>query len=376
MINIKDTIYNITTNIPEAIEVLVNHGFDKLANPMIRNSIGKTMTLETICKNKGKDINLIIQDIEKAINKSNNISIKGVLPCPIKEQLIEGINKYITTHNIEVNSDLKAASAGLDWIINNIHTNNDVANIYMSAGFSLFFDNKIKTMITNNIFDTIDYKYSNKYIDINLKDPNNNYAIISYVPAIYIVDKTLLNGRPIPNSWSDLFNPIYSNDISVPMKDLDLYNAVLLNLYAKYGEQGIIDFSKGYQKSMHPASVVKNAYNNKKPLVSIVPAFFATMLKDDTNIAIWPSDGAIVSPIFLLAKKDERIETKQVLEYLTSDNFANIINENNCFPSTKQSIENKLIDDKKLMFCGWEFINNNNISELLEYLDVLYKGSI
>lgn len=48
------------------------------------------------------------------------------------------------------------------------------------------------------------------------------------------------------------------------------------------------------------------------PTVTIMPYFFTKMIKaDGPMVPVWPNDGAAISPIFMLTKKDkaEKIKT-------------------------------------------------------------------
>ena len=80
----------------------------------------------------------------------------------------------------------------------------------------------------------------------------------------------------------------------------------LLNLVVKeFGEEAITTLGKQLVKSMHPAEMVKSERRNRvKPAISIMPYFFTKMaLPGSVMQAVWPEDGAIVSPIFMLTKK-------------------------------------------------------------------------
>ena len=41
-----DTIYDITEKYPETISFFVSNGFENLSNPVMRRTLGKTVTLE------------------------------------------------------------------------------------------------------------------------------------------------------------------------------------------------------------------------------------------------------------------------------------------------------------------------------------------
>ena len=50
------------------------------------------------------------------------------------------------------------------------------------------------------------------------------------VPAIFLVNKTSLGDRKVPETWADLLNEEFEDSVALPMADLDLFNALLANL--------------------------------------------------------------------------------------------------------------------------------------------------
>ncbi len=375
-INPNETIYNLTENHPETIDILVSYGMDKLSDPIMRNTIGKTMTLKTVCEMRNIDLNEISDKITEVISKndSEKVIVKGILPCPIRIPLIDKIDEFIEKNGLNVDYTLPAASTGLDWLIAETSEKENLADIYLSAGFGLFFDkNQIGKFAGEGVFKSEKFEYNEEFK--HFEDPNNIYTILGIVPAVFMVNTELLDGRPMPMKWSDLLDDKYKGEIAVPMKDLDLFNALLLGLYTTYGKEAIVKLGQAVIKNMHPAEMVKNANVNKTPLVSVAPYFFASMLKEnDTMKAVWPCDGAIASPIFLISKKETYDKHKSFLDFLKSNDIGNILSSNGRFPSTVMGVNNNLSEDKKFIFSGFDFINNNDIAKLLKELEDLFYG--
>ena len=374
--NTNETIYNLTEKYPEIIEVLESYGLDKLKNPIIRNTIGKKMTLKTVCENKNLNLDEVLEKINSAIFKSGSeqITVKGVLPCPIRIPLIDKIDGFIAEKNLNVDYTLPAASTGLDWLIEETSEKENLADIYLSAGFGLFFDNnKIGKFAREGIFNNLEFNYNDEFK--HFSDPKNIYTILGVVPAVFIVNMELLGDRAMPTKWSDLLKDDYKGEIAVPMKDLDLFNALLLGLYTTFGKESIEKLGQSVIKNMHPAEMVKNASENRTPLISISPYFFASMLKENDKMkAVWPQDGAIASPIFLISKKDTYDKHEEFLEFLKSSEIGNILSANGKFPSTVLGVNNNLSSDKKFIFSGFDFINNNDIVSLLIDLENTFYG--
>lgn len=393
MIQKTDTITNILHKYPDMLDVFLANGFKGLDNQMILKQLGK-LPLEAVLKNKGIGVEPFINLLNEHINKeetdvtlkeNNNtegdINIIGLLPCPVRIPLLERFNTLSNLDNI--NHNLKAASEGLDWLKEDVKdaTKEDLADIYISAGFDLFFEeNLMKKFKDQKVFDDfykdMDYNKDFNNDSIKLQDPNKDYSMIAVVPAVFLVNTLALGDRPIPKTWSDLLDPIYEGSISLPVSDFDLFNAILIHLYKEFGEEAVFTLGKSLIKSMHPAEMVKSERRSRvKPAVSIMPYFFTKMaLPGSVMKAVWPKDGAITSPIFMLSKKDRKEELKEITDMFMSKETGEILSHKGLFPSVNKEVNNNL-EGKSFKWVGWDYINNNNIGEILEKcMNIFHEG--
>ncbi len=162
-INITDTIYDITEKFPETIGLFVANGFEQLNNPIMRNTLGKTVTLEMALSMRKLNQELFIEKLEETIKQNlpdltsgltptrkeegGDIRIEGVLPCPIRLPLLEKFEAWMASQkdsmDYKVDYNLKSANLGLDDVKERIIAadgNADaLSDLYLSAGFDLFF---------------------------------------------------------------------------------------------------------------------------------------------------------------------------------------------------------------------------------------------
>ena len=389
--DIKDKVYDITEKYPELIEVLAGAGFDNLRNDAMRKTMGRIISLEMALKSKSINAEVFEKTLVEAIERktvdadSNGVvrnvnseaktSIKGILPCPVRMQFVEKFEEFVHSQDYEINYNLNAASMGMDVVedeIVNAKTEDDLSEVYMSAGFSLFFDkDHMGKFRGKGIFK--DYRKDlNKDFDndeISLKDPRGEYSIIGVVPAIFIVNRDKLGNRKKPTCWEDLFKPEFENSIALPTSDLDMFNAIMIGIYSKYGEEGVKALGRGLLKSMHPAQMVKTGGRKDfdTPTISIMPYFFSKTIKEGSNLeVVWPKDGAIISPIFLLTKSKNHENSKAVIDFLLSKEVADILGADGKFPQLNAEYENKLNENQKFLWAGWDFIYVNDIGALLK----------
>lgn len=391
--NSKDSLYDITEKYQQAIELLEQYGFENIKDKALRQTIGKNVSLEMALKMKNIDAEIFFPQLLEKIELEGanaDVKIKGVLPCPVRIPLLEGFENWLkenkTSLGIHIDYELKAASMGVDWIKEDIlHKDSPdiIADIFISAGFDLFFDKKlIGKYKEQDVFEDITgFEHYNKDFDndeIKLKDPDAQYAMLAVVPAVFLVNKDELGNRKMPESWQDLMSAEFEQTVSLPIGDFDLFNAILLNIYKRFGAEGIERLSKSLLKSMHPAQMVKSHMDkNKKPIVTVMPYFFTKMMKEDgPMVPVWPKDGAIISPIFMLSKKAKKEQLKPIIDFLSSQQVGEILAHNGRFPSVNPKVDNRIPAENKYMWLGWDYIKNNDIAQLILMCEQLFKNSV
>lgn len=389
-INENMTILEICEKYPESIEFLESQGFKNLKTEGVKNLLGKLslknaliskkintetfleMLNEYILQNReSEDITIKNLDI-----KNEEISVMGLLPCPIRIPLLEGFNKFLTENpDIKVKYELKAASAGLDWLKEDIIKANHpekLADIFISAGFDLFFEETLmgkfkKEHIFKDITKIEKYNKDFQNEEISLKDPDGDYSMLGVVPAVFLVNKNMLEDRELPKSWADLLKPEFRKSVSLPISDFDLFNSILININKNYGEEGVANLGRALLENLHPSQMVKSdKMKENTPTVTIMPYFFTKMIKEEgPMIPIWPEDGAAISPIFMLTKKEKADKLQKIVDYLAGEEVGKVFSHQGLFPTVNPNVDNK-ISGKKFMWCGWDYIHNNNIGEILE----------
>jgi ABC-type Fe3+ transport system substrate-binding protein len=393
--NIKDTLYDITMKHEEAIEVLISLGFENLKDENMRKSFGKSITLEAALRLKKIEVETFQKQLvdklkdtkEKNESLQQSIKIVGILPCPVKVPLEESFEKWFSenmgAHKIDY--ELKAASMGIDWMIEKLQNQSkeELPDVFISAGFDLFFDKKLFGKYkAENLFEDItqienyNEDFQNDYIE--LKDPNKQYSILGVVPAVFLINVEELKGRKMPSSWKDILSHEFENSVSLPLGDFDLFNAILLNIYKSYGEEGVIKLGKSLKKSMHPSEMVKSHIKKQdKPAVTIMPYFFTWMAKEGGPMAaIWPEDGAIISPIFMLSKKEKKEQLQSIVNFFASKEVGEILAHKGRFPSVNPRVDNMVNKENKYMWLGWDYIKENDISNLIKKCEDLFNSSI
>jgi ABC-type Fe3+ transport system substrate-binding protein len=407
-LSIDNTLFEITEKYPETIEVFVSRGFPQMGDPEKRSSFGKTINLKTALMLKGLSsesfLNILRETVEgagtaedvtlqsgpiktKTELNGETLNIMGLLPCPVRIPLMEQFEKfakgYTDKTGTALNYQLQAASLGLEWVeehILNIKSKKELPDLFLSAGFDLFFDEKkIGHHRKSGFFkDMTGYSAVNKDFEgLDIFDPEKHYSIIGTVPAVFLVNMNELGDRKKPESWEDILKPEFENSVSLPIGDFDLFNAILLSIHKTYGKEGVKKLGRSLLDSMHPSQMVKSATKKgNKPVVTIMPAFFTRMTGGKGPLtAVWPKDGAIISPIFMLSKSDKEKELQPIVDFFASKDVGEILAHQGRFPSTHPEVDNKF-EDNKYMWIGWDYIKANDIGSLIvECMDLFDKSS-
>lgn len=401
-IELTNTLYDVVTKYPVTKDFFIGQGLTQVEDKQQLESLGKVLTLQTIIqsKNLGEKLFLeqleeIIEDelkvvdttlLEKVTNLDATVVVKGILPCPVRIPLLEGFESWMKNQSEDYTStvdyELKAASMGVDWLKEALEAGDEssIADVFMSAGFDLFFDDRyIGRMKKDKVFkDMTSIKQFNKDFDnedISLVDPDGDYSMIGVVPAVFLVNRDILGDREAPNSWEDLLKPEFEGSVSLPVGDFDLFNGILLNIHKKYGIEGVQKLGKALLESMHPSEMVKSNRRPQQPAVTIMPYFFTKMVHEKSPlVAVWPVDGAIISPIFLLSKREKEEKIKPIVDFFASKEVGEILSHNGRFPSVHPDIDNNIPEENKYMWLGWDYIKANDIGQLIETCITAFNG--
>ena len=385
--NLDQPILTLVENHPDLLDFLIVNGFDALKNKLLLKTMGKTMTLKKALTLRQIDVDAFSRKLEaflaqgESIDHSLNapqqevaadVDIKGVLPCPIHMPLRDAItaatSEIAEAANIQINMDLRSANLGISWMT-------ELPDIITSAGFELFFGKEMQeNYLKTGIYSGGDYPVNEdlKAHGADLKDPLGHYHILGLVPAIFIINKRVLNGRAIPTSWKMLLEPEYAASVAIPIGDLDLFNSITLTIMAHHGEAGIRALGRSTAVQLHPSQMTAHKTSQPLPLVSVAPYFFSQMVNDPEIEVVWPSDGAIVSPIFMMAKMNKP-HVRAITDQLAGKAIGEIFSLSGKFPSTAVGVDNQLSADQRLLFAGWDYLNRVDVEAELARSEALFK---
>ncbi len=397
MIDIRfdSTIRSVVDRFPETRDVFVANGFPHFKNDRKLDAVGRYLTLGSALDHKGIDretfLKLLIEQIQRTretvdVTLKNtqqdaaDIEIQGLLPCPVRIPILEALDRKVTALSGDgstVSYRLEAASGGVDWIREELMdavSEQDIPDVFLSAGFDLFFEeDTFGRFRDKGIFkDPCPTGMNPCFTDMDLTDPTGEYMTIGVVPAVFLVNIQELDGRAVPRTWSDLLSAEFENSVSLPVGDFDLFNALLLTIRERFGTAGVEKLARSMCVSQHPSQVVRKS-RNTSVAVTVIPFFFTRMAGQLTTMeVVWPEDGAIISPIFLLARCGKP-EVDDLVRFFKSREMGDILALKGLFPSTHPEVKNPIPDGARFSWIGWDRLRSGHISEWIRESNHLFQ---
>ncbi|RII34366.1 ABC transporter substrate-binding protein [Clostridium chromiireducens] len=278
-------------------------------------------------------------------NKGKSVNFKVVLPSNAK---------YMRKKLIEVNNE------------------EYLPDIITSVGFEQIFDDEfIENFIKKGVFYSKNNGQINEIFDKSgCIDPEGIYEIFAATPYVFLIDKNKLGNRPIPTKLGDLLKDCYRNQIIVNGEKGKISFVLLLYIFKEFGMKGISKIKLNVKDTWHGSKMAWIAGNASEDgaAIYIIPWIFAKACpKVKSIMVIWPEDGAIISPMFLISKKSLNETSREIYNVISKEKFGNIIAKS-FYLSASSLVKNNIPRTSKIKWLGWKFIRENNIYSLKKLL--------
>ncbi len=397
-----NTIRSIIEQYPAARDVFIANGLADLVEDDKLDKVGSFLTLESALKMKGKDLYVFVKMLSERISPSSDgiditlaekdsaqWDVIGHLPLPVRLQILEAFEDFrVQLHKekgFSLSEKLAAGREGtglIDKICGYEGEPGLLPDIVFSEGFNCLFGRQSRERFINSgIFGrALPWTVHKDFKGVGLKDPGNKYNILGVIPAVFVVDRQILDGRPVPRTWEDLLGKNYEKLIVMSDRSVAVYKSVILTLYARLGEEGVRSLARNTALQLHPSQIVKLIGFDKKerPAISILPYFFSRMVSQSKEICvIWPEDGAIVAPIYMLVKSDPKFykTDPEILErtvnFFSSRQMGKIFTRG-YFPSLHPGVDNTLPAEASFQWIGWEFLNRMDSGAVIPHIYNLF----
>ena len=366
------------------IPVFEKHGLGGYFKTENLEKIGRFMRLKSLLKAKNIDSSHFIALLNQVMESQqlttsvdlpqiqSNLHFAAMLPCGLRNPFKEYFESTIL-ENSKKNETLNYLIEGnvnheLSYypLLDGIRDPDELPDIIMASDVNNFFHRPfIERFVKKGIFSTYTPFIPNPYLEkTGYADPSGNFTMFTANMLVIVVDKDKLGNREMPQNWNDILAPSFKNEIIMRGEDNFFCNAVMLPFYKDNGFEAIEILARNIKSGKHPAEMVKLAGSNKDEggTIYIMPYFFTKRIQNKHVEIIWPEDGAIVSPVFMLIKKEELETHKPMLDVLLSKNTGDMLT-GRYFPSIHPDVSHNGFR-YELKWLGWDFLNNRDIGQL------------
>ncbi len=395
--NIKDII----EQYPETLPVFATSGFWANEKEELSNVLEDGLILKSALKLKGINQKIFIKRLEEKIShklekleelsqaEADSPAIKynfiGYTYCPMKltfKDFFEAaLSKYLAkTGDTNFNYYIPSGCSGDDpcsdiWKAESIE---QLPDVIASVGFGDFFREEfVERFINKGYFRTIEYTHLNQaFVSSGIPDPDNCYTVYSVFPLVMLLDKKRLGELPVPKQWSDLMNPAYINNIIIGASSGEVHEDLFLYIYKEYGEEGLKMLSKNIKTGWHASLMAKVAgtNSNEGAAIYVIPWMFAKSCpRTEATQVVWPIDGALTTPMYLLVKESAFGKYKVFVDFIIGSTYGKL-SANNYFPVLNGKVDNRLPEGAVLKWLGWDYIKAHSMEKLKKYVvNIFYK---
>ena len=201
---------------------------------------------------------------------------------------------------------------------------------------------------------------------LGLTDPTGFFKVIAINLYVLAVDRSRIGDLPLPRRWADLLDPCYGGTTAICAHGGSFNESALLSLHALFGDDGLRALGRTIGYGLHPSQFVKHLGLGKPdtPAIAMLPLFFAKTAKNQEDLAIiWPEEGALATPLFMLAKESEHARLQPLIDFFTSTKVANICS-GAMFPALHPEARQAIPDDAPLSWPGWPFLLEHDLAAL------------
>ncbi len=384
MMKITDdmTVKQVLELVPEGITLFKNNGLGKFEAQEVRDTLGSILKLRSALNMAGIEISAFLKSLNNLADRSTaevsfiedysaqkSLNMLALLPCGMKMPFSRKFKEFEATlgNETEVNCLIEGnVNHELSYYpyIDQLETMDELPDVIVSADINSFLHHGfMNKFIKTGCFKAVEFDSSNPdFANTDYTDPDESYTMLSANILVLVVNKRRAEGYKIPESWADLLKPEYKDTITMRGQDEFFCSGVLMPFYKDHGLDGIRALSKNVKKGLHPAEMVQEierANADSTPFY-LMPLFFANRLKDKSIFDIvYAKEGAIISPVFMLVRKDHTELAEKITEFITGKELSEFCAKAG-FPSVRPDVDNGLPEGCKLAWMGWEFLKRED----------------
>jgi len=293
------------------------------------------------------------------------------LPCPLKapmgialENLRESLPPSAPWPRIFMDSCGKHT---LNDLASELTRPEEVPDMVVSAGLNGFLSKSFRDRFAGgDLLARLPQDMNSALAATGLADPRGVCRIYAVNPLVMVAVPSRLGKLPVPRSFDDLLDPAYAGKIGLcgpPETAGD--STLLLHIRLRHGLDALAALGRSMVCDTHPAQVFRPAPGTDAPPIAVMPAFFANAAPRQGDVEIiWPDDGALVSPLFVMVKATAKKAVAPLLDLFLGREAAAIC-AGAALPPTLPATGGGMPAGKRLRFIGWDVLESHDLGPLI-----------
>lgn len=302
----------------------------------------------------------------------------GLLPCPVKvpfEDRFRTFARDLYTRTgkrfdyfIEANSNHHTT---FHHYLRTVERADQLPDMLLIPGYNTFFEKNFQERFIRTGVFADHWPYEAVLLQNGMRDPQGNCTLLAMNSLIIAVDTA--RAPFVPESWGDLLDERLAGQVVIRGDGKTYCDALLTYFHKNHGEDGIRRLAGNVREGLHPAQMAKNLTQAQagSPSVYVMPYFYAQMVSNPHLCMVWPTEGTLLNPVFLLVKADKAESCKEILDFLTGPESAAAFN---CagFFGTAAGADATMPKDKAYNWIGWDYLYHAGSGEMLGQLNPLF----
>lgn len=377
---------------PAARDVLAARGVAAVTDAEFLASAAPFLAMDTLLGMHGLDGKLFLDALVQAKPASGMMplfcdgwSADGAgtrlflsLPCPLKaplgialENLRESLGEGAVWPRIFMDSCGKHT---LNDLASTLTKPEEVPDFIVSAGLNGFLSKSFRDRFAvGDLLAPLPQNMHPALAGAGLADPRGVCRLYACNPLVMVVVPSRLGGLPVPRSFSDLLDPAYAGKIGLcgpPETAGD--STLLLFIRLNHGAEAVAALGRAMVCDTHPSQIFRPAPGANPPPIGVMPYFFANAAPRQGDVEIvWPEDGALVSPLFVMVKSSARERLAPLVDFFTGPKAAAIAG-GALIPPTHPQADPSLPEGARLRFIGWDVLEHHDLGPLIAEAGALF----
>lgn len=392
LIQAYHSLSEIVEEYPQTLEVLAANGFTAASQEALYAAHGADTLLNHAVKSMNLDKDMLLGLLrEKAAGNSSGpehlpageLDFLGTTLCSLRNMFRHSFDDWMSRHRQATGELLRCyipdscGSGNLYKDVCQAASIEDFPAMVTSCGFGDYFRPDFMERVVNpGGFQAVHSKPLHPaFPPEEFLDPAGQYTLHGVYPYVLLADLPRLGNRPLPKRWSDLLDPVYRNDIISVGNSNKVAELLLLTIYKDHGEEGLRLLAPNIKDGWHGSRMARTAGSRNEDGAALyyIPWNFAKYCPHTEQTAIiWPEDGAIVNPLFMLVQTAKRERVQPIIDFVLSKELGQKSANAYC-PVLHPQVDNGLPEGARFKWLGWQFIRSPDFYRLKEHTQNVFR---